>query len=441
VPLAGLTLLLRRPQLDVMLEHHPAHFWLVLGAAALSAVVAYGTGAAALRRGDARVMLVSLAFLSAAGFLGLHALATPGVLLGTPNAGFTIATPVGIAIGSLFAVASTADIEGARGVRLVSHARRLRWGLLGLMALWAVASLAQVPPLHGTTAPERASGPMVVLALGSIGLYCWSAVQYFALWRRRGGLMPLAMAAAFILLAEAMVAIVFAPNWHLSWWEWHVLMLLAFALVAWGAQQQWHEERFSGLYLDETVSGSREMSILFADLQGFTSWSETHQPREVTAMLNTYFEVAIPPVVEAFGGDIDRIIGDALMATFNRRGDQPDHAARAAGAALALQDTTAGVAAEHPGWPRFRVGINSGEVSLSLLGAGGGRTHTVIGDTVNVASRLEAKAPVGGVAIGPATRALLPDALTEPLGPVTLKGKAEPLEAYVLVALRPDQSR
>ena len=142
--------------------------------------------------------------------------------------------------------------------------------------------------------------------------------------------------------------------------------------------------------------------------------------------------------MEAFGGDIDRIIGDAIMATFNRRGDQPDHAGRAAGAALALQETTARVAAEHPGWPRFRVGINSGEVSLSVLGAGGGRTHTVIGDTVNVASRLEAKAPVGGIAIGPATRALLPGAVTEPLGALELKGKAEPIDAYVLISLSSD---
>jgi class 3 adenylate cyclase len=177
------------------------------------------------------------------------------------------------------------------------------------------------------------------------------------------------------------------------------------------------------------------MSILFADLQGFTTFSEGHEAQEVTAMLNTYFEVAIPPVVQAHGGDIDRIIGDALMATFNRRGDQPDHAQRAAAAALALQETTARVAARHPGWPRFRVGVNSGEVSVSVLGAGGGRTHTVIGDTVNVASRLEAKAPVGGVAIGPGTLALLPEAVTEPLGPLELKGKAEPTDAYVLLSL------
>jgi hypothetical protein len=109
LPLAGLALLIRRPQIDVHWEHHPGHFWLVLTTAALSAVLAYATGTAALSRGDARVLLVSLGFLAAAGFLGLHALATPGVLLSAPNAGFVIATPVGIAIAS--------DVRGDVGAR------------------------------------------------------------------------------------------------------------------------------------------------------------------------------------------------------------------------------------------------------------------------------------------------------------------------------------
>src|SRR4051794_10198273 len=88
VPLAGLALLLARPMLDMAWENHPAHFWLVLAAGAITATLASGTGVAARRRGDARVLLVSLAFLAATGFLGLHALATPKVLLDTPNPGF-----------------------------------------------------------------------------------------------------------------------------------------------------------------------------------------------------------------------------------------------------------------------------------------------------------------------------------------------------------------
>ena len=79
-------------------------------------------------RGDARLLYVSLAFLSSAGFLGLHALATPGVLLGKPNTGFLIATPVGLAIGWVFAALSTADFPGDRAVRHVRIGKRLRLG-------------------------------------------------------------------------------------------------------------------------------------------------------------------------------------------------------------------------------------------------------------------------------------------------------------------------
>jgi class 3 adenylate cyclase len=178
------------------------------------------------------------------------------------------------------------------------------------------------------------------------------------------------------------------------------------------------------------------MSVLFADLQGFTTFSENHVPAEVTAMLNTFFEAVVPPVVQRYGGEVDRIIGDALMVTFNKRGTQPDHATRAAAAGLALQSASIPVNEAHPDWPRFRVGINSGPVSVSVLGTEGGRTHTVIGDTVNTASRIEGKAPGGGVAIGPGTKALLPEAVTESLGRLELKGKADPLEVYRLVSLR-----
>jgi class 3 adenylate cyclase len=435
VPLAGLFLVLRRPQLDVHWEHHPAHFWLVLLTAVLSAVLAYATGAAALRRGDPRVLMVSLAFLSAAGFLGLHALASPKVLLDTPNAGFTLATPIGVALASVFAVLSSLNMSGARVAAAVRWGRWLRAGLLLLMALWALASVLRLPPLHDTAVPEVADGILSALAVPAVVLYAIAAGRYLRNWRERPSLMLLSMIAAFVLLAEAMVALVFARNWALSWWEWHVLMLTAFGLVVAGVRIQWYEERFADLYLEDTVSGRRELSVLFADLQGFTTFSENHDPAEVTAMLNTYFEVVVPPVVRRHGGDVDRIIGDALMVTFNKRGDQPDHAARAAAAGLALQEAAAEVLRTHPGWPRFRVGINSGVASVSLLGTEGGRTHTVIGDTVNVASRIEGKAPGGGVAIGPATKALLPDAVTESLGLVELKGKAEPLEVYRLVAL------
>ena len=99
IPLAGLGLLLARPELDLEWEHHPSHFWLVLVTAGVNVVLAYVTNVAAGRYRDARLVLISLAFLSSAGFLGLHALATPGVLLEQPNAGFVIATPMGLVSG------------------------------------------------------------------------------------------------------------------------------------------------------------------------------------------------------------------------------------------------------------------------------------------------------------------------------------------------------
>jgi adenylate cyclase len=436
VPLLGLFLLLLQPKLDLRWEHHPAHFWLVLITAVLSAILAYATGEAAGRRGDARLLYVSLAFLSSAGFLALHALATPGVLLAKSNTGFLIATPVGVAIGSVFGALSTADFSGDRAVRHVRIGKRLRWALLGLMVLWAVWSLASLPPLNRP--PQFAEGFPLLLAVPAVLLYGGSAVRYIQLWWRRPSLLLLAVPSAFILLAESMIAMAFARNWRLSWWEWHVLMLAAFALVAVSAQTSWREERFAELYLPQTSAGSREISVLFADLQGFTAFSETHAPDEVARMLNEYFGVAVPAVKSPYGGDVDRIIGDALMVTFNKRGDQPDHAERAAGAGLALQEATLRLADQHSEWPRFRVGINSGQVSVSLLGAEGGRTHTIVGDTVNVASRIEGSAPTGGVAIGPDTKALLPDALTTPLGELHLKGRQEPLEVHLLTSLRRD---
>ena len=433
IPVVGLVLLLVQPEWDAAWQHQPAHFWLVLAAGAINAVLAYATSVAASRRGDARVLLVSLAFLAAAGFLGLHALATPGVLLTTPNAGFVLATPVGLLVAACFAAASSAELPSERAAGVMRHASAMRWALIGGMALWAVVSLAGLPPLDQPGTPERASGVLVALAAVGVALYAVAVWRYLALYRRRGSQLLLAMATAFVLLGEAEAAVAFGRNWHLSWWEWHLLMLAAFVIIAVSAQHQWHEERFSALYTEQTSAGTRELSVLFADLAGFTSFSERHEPAQVAAMLNEYFEKAIPPVVERHGGEVDRLIGDALMAVFLPRDGMPDHPVRAARAALDIQRATATIADQHPDWPRFRVGVNSGEAVVGVLGARGGRTYTVIGDTVNLASRLEGTAPVGGVAVSAETARRIPDVQVEPLGQVSLKGKAEPVAVFRLV--------
>jgi class 3 adenylate cyclase len=435
LPPAGFLILLAAPDLDVAWEHHPSHFWLVFAAGLIGGVLAYATGDAARRRGDARVFLVSLAFLASAGFLGLHALATPGVLLDGPNGGFAIATPIGLLTASIYAAFSAVGLSARRAELVNSRARLLRWMLLAFMALWAVASLAAIPPLDDPTPVERASGALIGPAVIAMALFAVAVAGYLRDYARRRAPLLLHISVAFALLAEAAVAVAFSRNWHATWWEWHLLMLAAFALVAWSARREWRDERFSPLYMDQTAAGTREISVLFADLAGFTSFSDARDPREVSEMLNAYFEATIPPIVREHGGEIDRLIGDAIMATFNTRGDQPGHALHAARAALAIQDAAQRIAAEHPDWPRFRAGINSGEAMVGVVGAEGGRSYTVIGDTVNVASRIEAKAPVGGVAISAATLGRLTGATVDPVGAVRLKGKAEPVDVYVLRAL------
>jgi class 3 adenylate cyclase len=249
---------------------------------------------------------------------------------------------------------------------------------------------------------------------------------------RSGSTILIAVASACVLLAEAMIAVAFARNWHASWWEWHILMLLAFGAIAWSARREEGEERFSDLYLDDTAAGKRDVSVLFADLEGFTGFSEGRDPREVSEMLNAYLRIAIPPIVDRHGGEIDRLVGDAIMATWGTRGDQPQHARQAVEAALELQRETSRLAEEHPGWPRFRAGVNSGEAMVGVLGAESGRSYTVIGDTVNLASRLQAEAPAGGVVIGEQTLRALPGASVRSLGEVTVKGKQGPVQAYLL---------
>ncbi|HET7808045.1 MAG TPA: adenylate/guanylate cyclase domain-containing protein [Gaiellaceae bacterium] len=430
-----LVLVLAHPAVDESWENHPAHFWLVLSAAAINVGLGYAVGVAARRRRDARLLLVSLAFVSAAGFLGLHALATPGVLIGK-NAGFELATPVGLAVAGLFAAASGLPLRPRAAERVLQWAWLLVTALSLLMAAWAVVSLAELSALSGELGTEELDGWQIALAAAGVVLYGAAAFGYYRLYRGRQAPFLLGIALAFALLAEAMLVIAWARNWRVSWWEWHLLMLVAFVTIAISARTEWHEERFAPLYLDETLAGTREASVLFADLQGFTAYSEQTAPARVAAMLNGYYRRLVP-LLEADGGVVHQIIGDAVMVIFNQHGDQPDHAARAARTALAFQAAAAEIAEAHPGWPRFRAGVNSGEVLAGLVGGESGhRKHGVIGDTVNLAARLESAAPVGGVVIGAETAAALPPgAVLERLAPLRVKGKEEAVEAYLLHGL------
>jgi class 3 adenylate cyclase len=511
IPVGGLFLLLAQPEFDVDWEHHPAHFWLVLSVSLVSVALGALTSEAATRRSDARLFLVSLAFLASAGFLGLHALATPGVLLEHPNTGFVIATPVGLALAAVFAALSSLELSPETAAAILRQRRLLRWGLAAVLLAWGAVSLAELPPLDDPLPPDEAEAPEFLVGVPGILLYAFAAYRYRWLYRRRPAAVLLGVTAAWILLAEAMVAVAFARSWHASWWEWHVLMAAAFGIVAFTAlRERAHGEVFAGLYLDETLGridrryasavkaaaseqldqeelrrrfglgpeeaavaeraarevqavegllrpylspqlaarlraepevaqlggDERDVSVLFADLQGFTAFSERHSPPDVLAMLNDYWARMVPVVLGEQGGMIERFAGDGIMVVFNAAADQPDHALRAAKAGLALQRAADEVARAEPDRPRFRVGINTGPAIVGNVGTTEQRSFTAIGDTTNLASRLQSHAEPGQVVIGSATYSAIRDrAQAEPLGELAVKGKAAPVTAYALTAL------
>ena len=218
-----------------MWEHQPSHFWLVLGVALLNVILGLLANEAARQREDPRLFLVSMALLASSGFLALHALATPGMVLAERSAGFVIATPVGLLLAAGFAAASAIALDERWSVRLRSWQGPLRAILAVLLLLWAAASLAELPPLDRAPLEERVTWVLVLLPFGVLA-YGFAAVRYLDLFRRRRQLLPLAVAVAFVLLAEALIAVAFGRAWHASWWEWHLLMAVAFGTILLAAQ-------------------------------------------------------------------------------------------------------------------------------------------------------------------------------------------------------------
>jgi class 3 adenylate cyclase len=653
LPVAALWLLLAQPSVDILWEHHPSHFWLVLAVAAVNVVIGARMSASARRHTDARLFLVSLAFLSSAGFLLLHALATPQIVIKHPNIGFDVAQPVGLALASLFAVASTWAFPAERAAAVFRVLRVVRGAVAVLLVAWAAVSLLDLPPLNQPPAARDVTGPLTIVAVVSVVLYVLTAVRYYLLHRRAPAAVLLSLVTAFALLAEAMMAVTLANKWHLSWWEWHILLTFAFGFVAYSAYIQYSREGSSaGIFdaiglrattqrireeyetaLEELVSalqqgertgqvdrlatrvaerfnltegqvavldragaalaterdltrrlsalvdaGERarvelaeedllrevlgrirpaygdlrvglvsdgrlevdgrryatetlaapgphpgddlvayplmvkgrvagvlevpgrvdaaavvpadpllatlanqlsitlenarlyrelgtlfrqymspdvaaalladpdqaalggslvEVTALFADLRGFTTFSEGVEPAEIVRMLNRYHGAAVPCILDN-GGTIVQFVGDALLALFNAPARQSDHALRAVRAALSMQDAVERIAASQPGWPRMRVGANTGDAVVGNIGSETLKGFNAMGDAVNVAARLQTVAQPGHVVIGDATLAAAGDrVLVEPLGELLVKGRQQPVRAFVVTGMAP----
>jgi adenylate cyclase len=190
---------------------------------------------------------------------------------------------------------------------------------------------------------------------------------------------------------------------------------------------------------DRWLKGTRsEATMLFADIRGFTAFSEHREPEEVVEDLNQYFQIATACIL-AEGGYIDKFIGDAVLGVFGVPVARADHAQRALRAAVAMQKSLATAAAEgkNPLLSKVGISINSGVVVAGNLGSEVKLEYTVIGDAVNLASRLNGFAEGGRVVMSASTKLAAGEIVAaRPLPPQQVKGKAEPVEIWLLEELR-----
>jgi adenylate cyclase len=186
----------------------------------------------------------------------------------------------------------------------------------------------------------------------------------------------------------------------------------------------------------EMVSEQRQVTVLFADLSDFTPMAEAMEPAEVARVLNGAFEL-LTDAVFTYDGTLDKYMGDAVMAIFGAPLSQPDHADRAIRAALRMQQLLDEFNRLRPECKalRMRIGVNSGTAVAGDIGSPIRKDYTVIGDMVNVASRLESSvAEPGQIVIGPATYELVKNAFAcQPLPEHRLKGKQQVMRPYLVI--------
>jgi adenylate cyclase len=193
---------------------------------------------------------------------------------------------------------------------------------------------------------------------------------------------------------------------------------------------------------EEWLKGQRmSVTVLFTDIRGFTSYSENNEPEVVVENVNRYFEIATRHIQDQ-GGYIDKFIGDAVLGVFGAPVARPDHAARAVRAAVAMEREFHSRAGRNdPLLEKVGIGINTGEAVAGDLGSEAKKEYSVIGDCVNLASRLNSLAEGGQIIISGATHEAAKHILNvKSLGPVMVKGKAEEIETFEVLDLLEEDS-
>ncbi|HUW49619.1 MAG TPA: adenylate/guanylate cyclase domain-containing protein [Sulfuricella sp.] len=185
---------------------------------------------------------------------------------------------------------------------------------------------------------------------------------------------------------------------------------------------------------------SREMTVLFSDVRGFTTISEGLNPKELSLLMNEYM-TPMTRIIHKHRGTIDKYIGDAIMAFWGAPIKDPAHARNAMLAAMEMQQAMISLREQFKarGWPEIRIGVglNTGTMSVGNMGSEFRMAYTVMGDAVNLGSRLEGLTKIYGVGIiaGETTQKLLPDMVFRELDQVRVKGKGEPVAIYEPIGL------
>jgi adenylate cyclase len=186
------------------------------------------------------------------------------------------------------------------------------------------------------------------------------------------------------------------------------------------------------------LGGKRmDLTVLFADIRGFTSFSETVSPEQLVAVLNRYL-AAMAEAVLSQEGTIDKFLGDAIMAWFNAPIPQPDHTLRAVKASLAMRQAVEGLYQELPSdfHLAFGVGIHYGDAVLGLIGTDQRLEYTAISDSVNTAKRIQENSARNQILISKeAYQRVKGSVKAQHYAPMMVKGKSQPVEVYEVLDL------